>query len=189
MKKMMNLLAMAIVLIGASFPAIAAEADWPGAILQARLLPPADDPGALAALGVAKGSGPITLADIDGSVIIVEIFSMYCPFCQRHAPATNALYKAIQADPSTRAKVRLLGIGVGNTPYEVSFFKKKYGILFPLFDDGKSQVLNGLKGVRTPYYFCFRKNGSSLQVFFTQAGAFDDPGAFLKTVLAKSVQP
>jgi peroxiredoxin len=166
----------------------ASEADWPRAITQAKLQPP-DDPGALPALGIKKNGGPVMLKDIDGSVIIVEIFSMYCPFCQRHAPATNALYQAIKSDPGTRDKVKLLGIGVGNTPFEVNFFKKKYGIQFPLFSDENSSVLNSLTGVKTPYYFGFRKNGESLQVVYTQQGAFDDAKTFLKTVLDKAGQP
>jgi len=163
----------------------AAEQDFPAAITQVKLKLP-DDPDVPALLGIKQKSGQITLNDIDGEVIIIEIFSMYCPFCQRHAPMTNKLYQAIETRSDTRGKVRLIGIGVGNSPYEVKFFKKKYGIRFPLFDDANSAVLNSLSGVKTPYYFAIRKTGKSLNVFFTQQGAFDDVDAFLKTVLTKS---
>lgn len=164
------------------------DADFGRAIVQARLSVP-EDPAVRSALGIRKASGQMMLSDIDAGVILVEIFSMYCPYCQKHAPMTNKLHQAIESGPATRGKVKLIGIGVGNSPFEVKFFRKKYGILFPLFDDGNSAIMNTITGIKTPYYFGIRKNGGALQVFFTQQGAFEDPQAFLKTVLDKSRQP
>ncbi|HNY66224.1 MAG TPA: TlpA disulfide reductase family protein [Deltaproteobacteria bacterium] len=168
--------------------ALAADTDFGKAITQARLKVP-EDAGVRSFLGIRQKSGQMSLADIDAEIIIVEIFSMYCPYCQKHAPMTNALHQAIEAGSDTRGKVKLIGIGVGNSPFEVKFFQKKYGILFPLFDDANSAVLNSLTGIRTPYYFGIRRNGTTLQTFFSRQGAFDDPQAFLKTVLEKSGQP
>jgi peroxiredoxin len=99
---------------------------------------------------------------------------------------TNKLQTAIETRSDTRGKVRLIGIGVGNSPYEVKFFKKKYGIRFPLFDDANSAVLNSLSGIKTPHYFAIRKKGRSLNVFFTQQGAFEDAETFLNTVMNKA---
>jgi peroxiredoxin len=158
------------------------------AIIQARLQLP-DDKAAAGYLGIGRKSGTIMLGDIDADIIIVEIFSMYCPYCQRHAPATNKLFDAIQTGTFTREKVKLIGIGVGNSAHEAAFFKKKYGIRFPLFADANSAVLNSLPGVRTPYYFGIRKDGKSLNVFFQQQGAFDDVQTFLKTIVEKSGAP
>jgi peroxiredoxin len=190
MKKMMRNLIMCVILFGV-IPiccyAAPPEQDYSAAITKVKLKLP-DDPGAGASLGIRQKDAWITLNDIDAEVIIIEIFSMYCPFCQRHAPMTNKLQTAIEARSDTRGKVRLIGIGVGNTPYEVKFFKKKYGIQFPLFDDANSAVLKSLPGIRTPYYFAIRKTGGSLSVFFTQQGAFEDPEKFLDTVLNKSGQ-
>jgi thiol-disulfide isomerase/thioredoxin len=188
MKKMRIFPGIVILLCILPLWAGAAEADWPKAITQAKLQPPFD-PEALSALGLSGKSGPVSLGDINGSIIIVEIFSMYCPFCQKHAPATNTLHQAIESNQGLRGKVRLMGIGVGNTPFEVKFFKKKYGIKFPLFADGNSSIMNSLVGIKTPYYFGIRRDGKDLKVFFTRQGAFDDAQVFLKTVLDKSAQP
>lgn len=155
------------------------------AITQVRLQP-TDDKAAPEYLGIGRKGGKIMLGDIDADIIIIEIFSMYCPYCQKHAPATNKLFDAIESGKASREKIKLIGIGVGNSAHEAAFFKKKYGIKFPLFPDANSSVLNSLPGVRTPYYFAIRKSGKSLNVFFQQQGAFDDPQAFLKTVVEKS---
>ena len=162
--------------------------DYSKAITQVKLSMP-DDPDVKAYLGIKQKSGQVMLSDMDGEIIIIEIFSMYCPYCQRHAPTANKLYQAIEEGKETRGKIKLIGIGAGNSPYEVNFFKKKYGVPFPLFDDANSAVLNSLQGIRTPTYFGIRKNGKTLSVFFTQQGPYDDAQTFLQTVLKKSGSP
>ena len=46
------------------------------------------------------GLGPkarFSLDQVDADILIVEIFSMYCPICQREAPRVNALYEKLGA--------------------------------------------------------------------------------------------
>lgn len=137
-------------------------------------------------LGIEKKTGQFVLADIDADIVIIEIFSMYCPHCQRHAPTANKLYEIIESDRKTKGRVKLIGIGVGNSAYEVKFFKKKYTIPFPLFDDGSSLLLNKLTGIRTPTFFGIRRTGARVEAFFIEQGPHEDPAAFLKDVISKS---
>ncbi len=157
-----------------------------GKVIEQMKLAVPDDPDARTYLGIKQDSGQISLADIDADIVIIEIFNMYCPHCQRHAPTANKLYQIIEADTRTRNKVKLIGIGVGNSAYEVKFFKKKYNIPFPLFDDAQSTLLNSLRGIKTPSFFGVRKNGNSMETFFMDQGPFDDAQVFLQTVLQKS---
>lgn len=157
-----------------------------GTVIERVALPVPADETDRRYLGIGQKSGQFTLGDIDAEIIIVEIFSMYCPHCQRHAPTANKLYEIIEADKKTRGRVKLIGIGVGNSAYEVKFFKKKYTIPFPLFDDGNSLILNQLTGIRTPTFFGVRKTGSKVEAFFIDQGPHDDPEAFLKNVIRKS---
>jgi thiol-disulfide isomerase/thioredoxin len=159
--------------------------DYSKAIIQIKLNVP-EEPYVDAYLGIKQKSGPIMLSDIDGEIIIVEIFSMYCPYCQKHAPTANKLYQVIEESKETRGKIKLIGIGVGNSSFEVKFFKKKYGVPFPLFDDANSAILNSIRGIRTPSYFGIRKDGKTLNVFFTQQGPYEDVQNFLQAVLKKS---
>ncbi|MGC9323621.1 MAG: peroxiredoxin family protein [Desulfomonilia bacterium] len=140
-------------------------------------------------LGLKEKSGQFHLGQIDAEIVIIEIFSMYCPHCQKHAPTTNALYELITSRKDLKNKVKFIGIGVGNSPYEVKIFREKYSIAFPLFDDRDSAATNALSGVVTPYYFGIRiHKDASLRVFYAEAGAFDDPSVFLDMILKAAAQ-
>ena len=185
MKKPAVITALMMLFAATSLYAALTEQDYYKAISQVKLNVPSDA-DARSYLGIDQKAGQFALSDIDAEIIIVEIFSMYCPYCQKHAPEANRLYREITAVSAMGKKVKLLGIGVGNSPFEVKFFKKKYSIPFPLFDDANSAVLNSLQGLRTPTYFAVRKNGRALTPFFMQQGAYDDAKVFLQTVLKKS---
>jgi thiol-disulfide isomerase/thioredoxin len=157
-----------------------------GEVMEQVSLPVPSDQNDRTYLGLGKKAGQFTLRDIDADIVIVEIFSMYCPHCQKHAPTANRLHEIIEADKRTRGRVKLIGIGVGNSAYEVKFFKKKYTVPFPLFDDENSQILNKLTGIRTPTFFGVRKRGPKVEAFFIEQGPHDDADAFLKDVIRKS---
>ena len=143
------------------------------------LMGPAD-PGHLAYLGLSK-TGAFTLQELEAPVVIVEIFSMYCPYCQGEAPRVNELYSTIQGDPLLSGKVIIIGIGAGNTPFEVEVFQKKYGVLFPLFDDEDYAIHKIIGKVRTPYFIVSRSlKGGAREVIYSQAGGLDDWEGFLK---------
>src|ERR1035437_7527095 len=76
----------------------------------------------------AFGRGAFKVPQIKAPIIILQVFSMYCPHCQDDAPNVNALYKLIENNPVTKGKVKIIGIGAGNNPYEVGLFKKHYQI-------------------------------------------------------------
>ncbi|HYA14026.1 MAG TPA: hypothetical protein VEF33_06770 [Syntrophales bacterium] len=70
------------------------------------------------------GFGSFKIPEIKARLVIVEIFSMYCPYCQREAPNVNQLYAKIEQNPNLKDKIKIIGIGAGNTSYEIDTFKK-----------------------------------------------------------------
>lgn len=165
----------------------AAEAAPPaegGKLPEIRLAIPAD-PGYQAYLGI-KGEGTFSLPQIKAPVVIIEIFSMYCPHCQKEAPSINELYLKIQGSEKLKGKVKLVGIGVGNSPFEVEYFKKTYSIQFPLFSDGEFIIHKQLGEVRTPYFIGIKnhKDGSHT-IFYSKLGAIADNVSFLKLIQAQ----
>lgn len=155
------------------------------AIADLELAGPVAKPAA-AYLGLAEGEGPFRLSQVKAAFLLVEVFSMYCPYCQAEAKNVNALYGLLQKSPAA-GKVRMLGIGAGNTPFEVDFFRDKYAVPFPLFPDSEFACHKALNGPGTPYFMLLKADGAgAFTVLYSHLGAFGDPGKFLETVLGKA---
>ena len=130
--------------------------------------------------------GPFHLSQIDSAVLIVEIFSIYCPFCQKEAPNVNSLFRTILANPSIESRVKLLAIGAGNSLYEINAFRDLFKVKFPLIPDGDFSVHKILGEVRTPYFFVLLKKPTGMQVVYSRDEGFGDPEAFLELVCART---
>ena len=133
------------------------------------------------------GFGTFKIPEIKAKLVIIEIFSMYCPYCQNEAPNVNQLYARIEDNPSLKGKIKVIGIGAGNTSYEVGTFKKKYNVPFPLFADG-DYVIHKMAGeVRTPYFIGVKLNpNGSHQVIYSKLGALGGVDDFLSTLIKLS---
>jgi peroxiredoxin len=144
------------------------------------------NPDERAYLGLS-GSGRFKIPQIKAQVVIVEIFSMYCPVCQKDAPRVNEMYQAIEKNPDFKTRIKLVGIGAGNSPYEVEVFKKTYQVPFPLFADGDFTVHKAIGEVRTPHFIAIKiTEGGTHQVVLSQSGDFQGAEAFLEKVLKTS---
>ncbi|WP_372683048.1 peroxiredoxin family protein [Desulfosarcina sp.] len=130
-------------------------------------------------LGITEG-GSFDPSTIAGQLLIIEFFSMYCPHCQREAPAVNRLYQAIEASEALRGRVKMIGIGVGNSAYEVDHFRKHYQIAFPLFPDENFVVHQSVGEVRTPFFIIADIGPSDRgRVLWTGAGNMDKVETFI----------
>lgn len=138
-------------------------------------------------LGVAKAPADFGLADIQKPVVLLEIFNMYCTVCQAEATGVNELYRLISTHPQLKEQIAVIGIGVGNSGFEVGVFRKKYNIAFPLFPDGNYHLHKQFKEPRTPTFVLIRTRGKSgAVVLHHHAGPIGDPKAFLQTLRAKA---
>ena len=145
-----------------------------------------ENPAAKAYLGLT-GTGTFTMPQIRADMVIFEIFSMYCPVCQAEAPVVNTLHQLIQGTSSLKGKVKLIGIGAGNTPFEVEIFRKKYNVLFPMFPDEKLSIQKAISGpIRTPTFVAVKSyGGNRLKVQHSHVGGIN-PEQFLKEIVAAS---
>jgi peroxiredoxin len=130
---------------------------------------------------------PFVLNQIQAKIVIIEIFSMYCPICQREAADVNKLFELIQKNPKLKDQVKLIGIGAGNSTFEVDFFKKNYQIEFPLFSDTKFVIHKKIGEVGTPYFIGLTPDkDQGLKIFYSQSEKISDPAQFLQTLVKAS---
>ena len=120
-------------------------------------------------------------------VVIIQIFSMYCPYCQKNAPHVNKLYEKIAADRNLKDKMRLVGIGVGNSPYEVNVFRTKFNVRFPLYADPDFKTHKKLGEPRTPYFIGVKINpDGSHRIFYSHLGEIRSADDFLAEMIRLS---
>ena len=156
-----------------------------GSVLpEIELLKP-DNPAELKYLGLS-GSGLFKVQQIKADVVIIEIFSMYCPYCQAEAPNMNRLYSMIESDPVLKGKIKIIGIGIGNSSFETGIFKKKYKVEFPLMPDGDFKLHKIVGEVRTPYFIVVNLKGGKKEVIYSRLGAFGDNRVFLEKIIKLS---
>ena len=130
-------------------------------------------------LGVT-GTGKFKLAEIKAPVLLIEIFSFYCPYCQQAAPKVNELYQEIEKRPDLKDKVKLIGIGASNSLFEVNSFREKYHVPFPLFADQNMEIFKLLGARGTPTFVGLKlSDNASQEQFFFGEGAYHDTQKFL----------
>ncbi len=137
-------------------------------------------------LGLGQGE-TFALADVRTRILVIEVFNFYCPHCQAEAPNINRLHKRIENDERFQGQIKIIGIGISNTAYEVDRFRKLYAIRFPLFAD-RSRVISSQLGVRqTPTFIAwnYRFDGRIEPILFAP-GPIGDIEGFLDRLVQAS---
>ena len=188
MKKAVISLAMLIVLcLAFGFHTLAADKPpEKGGVLPVINLPIPKNPPEKAYLGLS-GDGVFKIPQINANVVIIEIFSMYCPYCQKDAPGVNELYHRIEKDSDLKNRIKIIGIGAGNSSYEVAVYKKNYTVPFPLFSDKDFAIHKAYGEVRTPYFIVVKINDDGThKIVHSQLGGYPGAEPFLQLILESS---
>ena len=99
----------------------------------------------------------------------------------------DELYRLIESNPDLRDKIKLIGIGAGNSRYEVEVFKKTYHTPFPLFPDNEFAIHKVLGDVRSPYFIAIKINKDGThEVVHSELDSFREARAFLESILGAS---
>jgi thiol-disulfide isomerase/thioredoxin len=127
------------------------------------------------------GGGTFKITQVKAQAVLIEVFSMYCPYCQKDAPGVNDLFRAIENDPGLKGRIKIIGVGAGNSAYEVGVYKKNYNVPFPLIPDERFTLHKALGETRTPYFILIRLDqGATGLVTYSELGGFKGVESFLE---------
>jgi len=185
-KMVFSILAAAFLVLPAMHVCTAENIPEKGTAFPAITLPIPEKDTERAYLGLT-GKGTFTISQIKAEVVILEIYSMYCPYCQKEAPLVNDLYQTIDKKPGLKEKIKIIGIGAGNTTFELDVFRNQYNVKFPLFADESFIVHKKVGEVRTPHFFVLKmKADGSNKIIYSKVGSIQDPALFLDLILQES---
>jgi peroxiredoxin len=139
-------------------------------------------------LGLTTNAGePFKLSEIKADLLIIELFSMYCPFCQKEAPLVNELYRKITETERDGLSIKIIGLGASNSQFEVEHFGNNYAVEFPLFPDKDMSMYKALGGTGTPGFVGYKLTGVAEPVnVLRNSGGFYSVDDFLKNIIDNS---
>ncbi len=133
-----------------------------------------DDAGA-AYLGVS-GNTSFSWQAVQGKLVLIEFFSVFCPKCHENVEMLNRLHKIFQDDKVLGEQVRLMGVAVLGGKSQVELFRKQTGAAYPLFSDPDDTIARKTGMNMVPHLLVVDKTG---QVVFDHKGVLKDLDGFL----------
>ncbi len=134
-------------------------------------------------LGLSSTSERFSLDNVQADILVLDFFDMYCHVCQARARHMNDFYKLVQSR-GLSGRVRILGVGVGDTPKEVTVFKEKFGLPFPVFPDRTGSFSRQFGKIRVPNIIVLKRRLGHFEVVYQESSLPDNPEQFLSKVLS-----
>ncbi len=92
--------------------------------------------------GVGLDGEPLSLADLRGRVVVVNVWGSWCVPCREEAPALSRMSKELAGQG-----VSFIGINVRDNVTAAKAFERRYGITYPSFDDPQARAVLAFQGV------------------------------------------
>jgi hypothetical protein len=135
-------------------------------------------------LGLKDATESFRILQVQAGVLVVEIFDMYCIYCQRAAPEVNRFYRTVQR-AGLGDRIKLVGVGRKNSEVEVEVFRDRYEVEFPLFQDPTLSLTEALGAGKegTPHFLVLDlQDGAGTVMVDSNKGSFGDPEKFLERI-------
>jgi peroxiredoxin len=114
------------------------------------------------------------LLQIPAKIIVLEIFSIYCPHCRLQAPELNKVYNFIKQDSELSNGIKMVGIAAGARKNEVAGWKKTLHVPFPLFPDAETTIWKKFGKPGVPCTLVVSGSGKVLAAHFGHTPNIED---------------
>ncbi|MGD2156767.1 MAG: TlpA disulfide reductase family protein [Anaerolineales bacterium] len=101
-----------------------------------------------------KGNS-VSLVELQGQVILVNNWAVWCPFCDAEMPQLEAYFQNHKENDFL-----LVGINVGDSLVDVTEYLQKRSISFTIWVDPKRVTFDAFKNQRLPSSYVIDKNGT-----------------------------
>jgi peroxiredoxin len=109
-------------------------------------------------------SKTFSLSEIPTKLIVLEIFSVYCPHCKIQADKLNKLYDLILQNSGLSQDIKMIGIATGADQTRTDKWKKNLKVPFPLFSDPETEIWKKFGQPGVPYTLLVTNSGKVLSI-------------------------
>jgi len=139
-------------------------------------------------LGLAQRKN-FSLDDIKTKLILIDFIGVNCHFCIQSMPTMNEIYHAVEKDRTLRTNVKMLAVAAGGTLTEIDYFKRTFGVLFPILADPEYEAHESVGEPRVPFLIFARKDRQGRWVVVnTKVGLMGIAEARTATYLEEDVE-
>jgi peroxiredoxin len=135
--------------------------------------------GAAEYLG-AQGKEQVPLSKIEAQGLIISVYSLYCPPCNRGAGRLNSLYRIMG---ERGIPVKIIGLAAGNSTAEVETYRDRHDVPFPLFKDPEYAMHEATGDLPVPAFYVVSLKGAQPTVARSRVGEVADEEEFLAEAL------
>jgi hypothetical protein len=133
-------------------------------------------------LGIAQKK-QFSIKDIQGKLIVLEIFNTFCMSCPKNVPPMNNVYSLVSQDSQLKGKVTVISLAIGNTMNEVRDYKKEHKVLYPVVTDLDFSTYKALGNPRVPFTIFIKKNDKGRGIVLeTHQGIFRSSDEILNKI-------
>jgi peroxiredoxin len=97
---------------------------------------------------------PVSLAGLNGQVVLVNQWAVFCPFCEAEMPEFEDYLEAHQEQGFT-----LVAVNVGDKADEVLAYVEKKDLTVPVWLDPKSQIFRAFQSNHLPSSYVIDRRG------------------------------
>jgi peroxiredoxin len=105
-----------------------------------RVVPAADREPAPELTGETIDGSQVAASELDGKVVVVNVFGSWCPPCRKEAPALERVWQATRSQG-----VQFLGLNTKDDPDAAQAFVRRFGLTYPSLDGNDGRLLLGFR--------------------------------------------
>lgn len=125
----------------------------------------------------------VSLADMRGDAVLVNIWATWCPPCREEMPGLQALHEEYAEEG-----LRVLGVSIDsrNAERDVATFIDNFGLTFPILLDPEERVTRVFRTTGVPETFLIDREGEVVRRWI---GIFDPMSEDTRASIAEALRP